>query len=138
MPKSIELSSQTPAEAKSILSENGKPVLILYHMTMCPHCVALAPAWKEAEKKLGRTGITLVKIEYSYMGLLPASLRNIRGFPTIQVLENGKVKDEYVGDRSAESIVQFAKSHAATSVAVPKKSTTTVKKPAAKRAAKTT
>ena len=34
------------------------------------------------------------------------------GFPTLQVLEQGRVKDEYAGDRSLQSIVAFALDHA--------------------------
>ena len=80
---------------------------------MCPHCVALQPTWNTVREQLGANGgIILAEVEYEHMSMLPASLRNIRGFPTIQMLQNGRVKDEYSGDRSTQSIVDFALSYA--------------------------
>lgn len=111
MPKSVDIGSKRPEEVKELLAAD-KPILMLYRMQMCPHCIALQPTWNDVKKRLARdNGLVIAEVEYQYMGLLPSNLRNIRGFPTIHVIEKGKVTDEYNGDRSLDSIVSFAKSH---------------------------
>lgn len=115
MPKSVEIATQTPGDVKKLLSHNdAKPrtILMLYKMNMCPHCIALEPTWKEVEAKLARDpSILVTKVEYSNMNLLPRGMTDVRGFPSIVVIKHGKVAEEYNGDRSCDSIVQFAKSH---------------------------
>lgn len=87
------------------------PTLTLFHMNTCPHCVALMPEWNNVKKTLALKKIPCLTIEYHQMAHLPASLQNISGFPTIQVVKNNRVVEEYRGDRSHDSILQFALSH---------------------------
>lgn len=141
MTKTIDIGTQRPEEVKSFLSQD-RPILMLYRMNMCPHCVALQPTWKDVEKRLARESrITLAEVEYQNMGNLPAYFRNIRGFPTIQVIQNGKIRDEYFGDRNVDSILSFARSFMApvseaTSAATTKKAST--QKPTKKAASPAT
>lgn len=115
-----------------------KPMLMLYYASWCGHCQALHPTWEALKKKLEtQSGILVGEVEYSNMQSLPMDLQNIRGFPTIQVLQKGKVKTEYQGDRNLNSLLQFALGHASVPVTrskpVAKK---LVAKPAAKPRAK--
>lgn len=121
MPKSVDIGTQRPDDIKTLLSAE-RPILMLYRMQMCPHCVALHPTWMDVRKRLSRdNGIMLAEVEYQHMSMLPSSLRNIRGFPTIQLIQNGKVKDEYFGDRSADSIIDFARNFVKSSASTPAK-----------------
>lgn len=97
------------------------PTLTLFHMNTCPHCVALMPTWNNVKKTLDMKNIPCVSIEYRQMSQLPPILQNISGFPTIQIIKNNKVIDEYRGDRSHDSIVQFALSHVHTPPVPPTK-----------------
>jgi thioredoxin-like negative regulator of GroEL len=112
MPKSVDLGTKRPEEVKEVLGSD-KPILMLYRMQMCPHCIALQPTWADVKRRLGRDkGLLVAEVEYQHMSLLPSALRNIRGFPTIQVVQKGRVRDEYNGDRSTDSIVAFARAFA--------------------------
>lgn len=108
----MEILSGDVESTKKLLKDK-RPCLILYHMTLCPHCQILKPTWEKVKRKLkSANGLQVAEVEYSNLSALPAQLRQIRGFPTIQMIENGKVKQEYFGDRSMNSIIDFATSHA--------------------------
>lgn len=128
--KAIVLTSANKEQFKEVVKRD-QPLLMLYYASWCGHCQVLHPTWEALKKKVEKMdGIAIGEVEYANMQALPASLKNIRGFPTIQVLEKGKVKSEYQGDRRLDSLLAFAKSHAK-NVATPKKVTATpaVKKP---------
>lgn len=112
---------------------SNKPIMILFRMQTCPHCVAMKDAWEQAKLALSKeNGLQVAEVEYEYMNMLPPSLQNIRGFPTLQIIENKKVKNEYFGDRSFESILDFGMANAKKEVkAAPKKSAPAPKKKAA-------
>ena len=122
--KGIELTHTNPNDIKKIV--NGKyPVLMLYKMHGCPHCVALEPAWKSVKSELEKVdGIQCAEVEYRNMDMLPPAL-HVSGFPVIQVIEKGGVKAEYSGDRSSGSILLFASSF----VVPPKPKSKSVAKP---------
>jgi thiol-disulfide isomerase/thioredoxin len=139
--KAVELKKETKQDFMKNIKSNT-PSLVLYHAEWCPHCVALQPAWKDVKKELEKNqGIVVMEVEYTNMKLLPPQYQNIRGFPTIEVFNEGHVKSEYTGDRSKSSIVDFAVSHAKKVEKKPKASDKkkepakpAPKKPAAKKA----
>lgn len=133
--KCIEVKQQTAEKAGKALSDSV-PVLMLYRMEFCPHCVAMRESWMEVRKSLEKEkGIVVAEVEYSNMNILPTHLQNIRGFPTLQLIKNNKVHAEYSGDRSAKSIMDFALSYVPKAKEpAPKKAAAPRKKPAAKKA----
>ena len=75
------------------------------------------------------------------MGLLPENIRtSIAGFPTIQVLRQGKAIEEYMGDRTKDNLRDFINKYitapppSAPPVPSIKKSTTTPKTSASSKA----
>jgi len=136
--KAVELKKETKGDFIKHI-KGSTPSLVLYHAEWCPHCVALQPAWKDVKKELEKNpGIVVMEVEYTNMKLLPSQYQNIRGYPTIEVFNEGRVKSEYTGDRSKSSIIEFAVSHAkkVDKKQKPKAETTKPKnkKPAAKKA----
>lgn len=120
--------------------KHDKPMIMLYYASWCGHCQALHPTWEALKKKLElQNGIMVGEVEYSNMRALPAGLQNIRGFPTIQVLEKGKVKSEYQGDRRLDSLLDYAMTYSKVASKTPvkpaaaKKPVASPKKPAVKR-----
>jgi len=73
-------------------------------MKTCPYCILLKPTWDQIKHN-----VECYDVEYNDMHKLPAELQKVRGFPTIQVIDGKKVKSEYVGERSVEGILNFAK-----------------------------
>lgn len=111
--KNIVVDKKKPETVKSVI-ESETPVVVLFHASFCSHCLAMQPAWAAAKKKLARNpGIVCAQVEYASLEAMPKRLQGISGFPTIQILNKGKLKAEYAGDRSAASIVEFAEAHAA-------------------------
>jgi thiol-disulfide isomerase/thioredoxin len=87
----------------------GKPRLINYNTTWCPHSVRLEPEWDKVARLLKGTGIEVSNVKCDKIkGGCP---KQIKGFPTI-VLAHGSKTKEYQGARSAEAIVAFAKKYA--------------------------
>jgi hypothetical protein len=107
--KTLEITDKNKKKIETLL-KNKCPILILFYMNGCGHCTALEPIWNKIDSHLEKDkGIRLAKVEYKSMGLLPSELRkNIAGFPTIQILKQNKAISEYIGDRSENSILEFA------------------------------
>ena len=87
-----------------------KPVMMLYYANFCVHCNMMKPNWEEAKVVLAaENNLQVAEVEYSNLDLLPQNLKGVVGFPTIVLLQNGKVEQEYSGDRSAATIVEFGR-----------------------------
>lgn len=90
-----------------------KTYVVLYHMNGCPHCEYMRPSWEQAIAATARApGVHVAEVEYGMMGTLPPTMQQIRGFPTILVIRNGRPVAEYTGDRSASSLKQYILAHA--------------------------
>jgi protein disulfide-isomerase len=126
--KAIALSPKTKDNfVKTVKDET--PTLMLSYADWCPHCVALHPTWEQVKRKLAeQKGIHVVEVEYTHMELLPAALKNVRGFPTIQIVKKGRVSSEFQGDRNASAIMDFALQHASKTAKAPKEKTLKAKK----------
>jgi thiol-disulfide isomerase/thioredoxin len=90
-----------------------EPILVLLYMDGCGYCEMLKPAWKDAIKEINKDNIMIIgEVESKLSKDLPLKVKDsIKGYPTIQVLQNGKIKKTYEGDRSTNDIVNFAKKH---------------------------
>ena len=147
--KTLEINTKNKLKVEKLL-KSTKPAIILFYMNGCGHCIEFHPVWTLVAKELNKTpNIELAEVEYSSMGLLPENIRtSIAGFPTIQVLREGKAIEEYIGDRSKASLADFInKYNAPTSVPAPTSTSTSTStstkkqataKPATKKKAKTT
>jgi len=86
-----------------------EPIIVLYHMTTCGHCIALRPAWNDAVKDA--VNVKIAEIESAQMFDLPAQLQ-VSMFPTIVVVQEGRFIDEYHGDRTKQSLHIFMSKYA--------------------------
>jgi thioredoxin 1 len=85
--------------------QSKMPALVAFTSQNCGHCVRLKPAYEEAAKN---AKIVLAMVERSGAGNLPGKY-NVKGFPTIILFNGGEAVKEYQGDRSVQSLVDFAK-----------------------------
>ena len=91
---------------KSAVENFGNPrTCTYYYMNQCGHCKRFSPEWDNFVQSY--TGpVTLRKVEMSEAGD-DLDKYNIRGFPTILVVDNkGEFKD-YDGPRTSEALTKF-------------------------------
>ena len=91
---------------KSTVENFGNPsTCTYYYMNECGHCKRFAPEWDNFVQSY--TGpVTLRKVEMSEAGD-DLEKYNIRGFPTILVVDDkGEFKD-YDGPRTSEALTKF-------------------------------
>jgi thioredoxin-like negative regulator of GroEL len=101
----------TEAGKKFKKANKTQTYVILYHMSSCPHCIMMRPAWQAMLANVGPNCCT-AEVEYSHIDDLPESMRAIRGFPTIVAVRDAKTVAEYNGDRGEKSLAEFVKAHA--------------------------
>jgi thioredoxin 1 len=85
--------------------QSKMPALVAFTSQSCGHCVRLKPAFEEAAKN---AKIVLAMVDRGGAGNLPGKY-NVKGFPTIILFNGGEAVKEYQGDRSMQSLVDFAK-----------------------------
>ncbi len=87
------------------LSNNRE--LVFVHMNGCGHCEKLMPHW-DAAKSENKSSISMRKVEMSEKdGPKLVKEHNIKGFPTIILLDNGKKVKEYDGQRNKKGLLDF-------------------------------
>jgi thiol-disulfide isomerase/thioredoxin len=100
-------------KAIPVLFDSG-PIMVLLHMNGCGHCEMLKPAWKEATREINKEKglLPIAEIESEFSNQLPNAIReSILGYPTILIIQNGKKKKEYKGDRTKNDLVNFARNN---------------------------
>jgi len=104
----FEFNKDSEKDVHKILKQHNN-VTILYHSDMCGHCLKLMPLWKRASKKYDKSEeIAIINVEANNINLLQVKYKkNIEGFPTILKYKNGKLIDEYTGDRKTKSLNMF-------------------------------
>jgi thioredoxin-like negative regulator of GroEL len=134
MPHTVLASADAVKKFKK--ANKSQVYVVLYHMSGCPHCIMMRPAWEAMLQEMSRDYFT-AEVEYSHLDDLPESMRVVRGFPTIVAIQNcDKVVAEYNGDRGKTSLSAFVKSHAKKEVKKRPASAPAAVKPKAKPAKK--
>eukprot|EP00933_Yihiella_yeosuensis_P047306 TRINITY_DN43059_c0_g1_i1.p1 TRINITY_DN43059_c0_g1~~TRINITY_DN43059_c0_g1_i1.p1 ORF type:complete len:170 (-),score=29.30 TRINITY_DN43059_c0_g1_i1:53-562(-) len=92
-----------------------------YYAAACPHCTSLSPAWKEAAATYSGP-VRFRQIECADKNWQPVAENadlcgDINGYPTLKMFKGGKEVATYQGDRSAASLVDFAKQYENTAMA---------------------
>ena len=98
----------TPENFDSVV-DGSKNVFVQFFAPWCGHCKTLAPEWDVVASSFSQISDTLVaKVNADKYKAL-ASKYEISGFPTIKFFSKGSasVKDTYMGERTAESMVEY-------------------------------
>jgi len=109
--KLIKVNEKNKDKFKECVGKD-KPMLVLFYADWCPHCQVLKPTWNKIAEKLGKNKkIQVAQIEYSDMEYVPKKYKNIRGYPTIQMIKGGKIISEYDGMRTEQDIEAYIKKY---------------------------
>ena len=96
-----------------------KQIMCLYHWKYCGHCHSYMPTF---EKIAQRANFPVMRVELSVMQVLPKQY-NVPGFPVVVMYENGKKKDELVGNRAESDLHKFIMSNTKPTKPTPAKPT---------------
>ena len=91
----------TDSTIDEVLREN-RYVLIEFYAPWCGHCKKLQPEYERAAEMIGHQAV-IAKVDAT-VEKLAASKYDLQGYPTLLWIENGVVKEEYDGSRTAEDI----------------------------------
>ena len=88
---------------------DGKSV-VMFHAGWCGHCQATAPEFRKAATEMASAcpGMKIVMADGD-KNREALSEHGVRGFPTIRLYKDGQAGEEYSGNRTAKSFVDFAK-----------------------------
>ena len=96
---------------KELLSK--KVCLVGVFSKMCIHCQNMKSQWQYLKSKLKKSKCNglLLEIDADQLNYIDySSLSNsIKGFPSIMIFKNGKLKKDYKGDRTTNDMFKFFK-----------------------------
>jgi len=83
----------------------GKTIILFFH-PHCRHCISLKPTWEKMKEQNKDTKIVEVNAEHMDKFNHPIK-EHIRGYPQIFALNNGKIQDEFLKERTFENLNNF-------------------------------
>ena len=95
--------------SSSDLMNNQKKVFVLFYNKNCSHCQELKPTWDKVEAANGDAMTSIDLTNNSAENDALSKKFNITAFPTMLVIENGKVSETYNGGRSEEELKNYVK-----------------------------
>ena len=98
-------------EKDVIEASHQYPVLVDLWADWCPPCIVIAPIIKKVVEEY-ESDIALAKLEVDEgKNMKIAGQYQVRGFPTILLIQNGKEKARFSGAQSASFIEDFIEQH---------------------------
>ena len=88
--------------------ETGETFLLMFYADWCGHCKNTKPAYQTAAND---TEITFLLLNSETDGANEfMAQENVGGYPTIKKYKGTESLEDYLGDRSVESLIAFSKS----------------------------
>jgi len=79
--------------------------IIRYHATWCGHCKHMIPEWGKFESL--NKSVNIASVEYSIISKLSKKPKNLMGFPSVQLINNGKFIQDFKQERTAINFKNF-------------------------------
>ena len=94
---------------------------VLFFIPRCIHCVNMRSDWEKMKESLKRRkkNCNIYEINGENLHEINTPLKNnIDGFPTIMNIENGSMKESFMGERTMENMLGFVESNENTSLPI--------------------
>ena len=98
----------------------GRATVLFFHPT-CIHCIMMRKEWEKMKESLKRRkrNCNIYEINGEELQTINTPLKgNVDGFPTIMNIENGTMKESFMGDRTMEKLIEFAEKNENTSLPI--------------------
>jgi thiol-disulfide isomerase/thioredoxin len=92
---------------KYLEGNSGKKTMVFFKMDGCGHCKNMQPEWDKFEK----TSSVPTKTMVAGKNDKEAKKWDVKGYPTILMVEAGKVIDTFNGERNVAGLSGFANKH---------------------------
>jgi len=89
---------------------DGKVYFVKYYAPWCGHCKRLAPTWDELGDAMSGTNVVIAKVDCTVSKSVCTGA-GVQGYPTLKLVQNGKVKEDYRGSRDLTALKSFAAKH---------------------------
>jgi protein disulfide-isomerase-like protein len=86
---------------------DGKVYFVKYYAPWCGHCKRLAPTWDELADAVSGTNVVIAKVDCTVAKSVCTGA-GVQGYPTLKLVQNGKVKEDYRGAQASPPGPQFA------------------------------
>lgn len=99
-----------------LLSLNeSRPVLVMIQGSYCGYCTKMKPEYQKAADKVKKCKFTTIELDGKLESEQKLAKRldhilpiTIKGVPTVIAYKGGNFYKEYTGDRSEQSLIEFA------------------------------
>ena len=91
----------------------GRATVLFFHPT-CIHCIMMRKEWEKMKESLKhrKKRCNVYEVNGEMLNTINTPLKNnIDGFPTIMNIENGSMKESFMGERTMEKLLKFAESN---------------------------
>lgn len=90
---------------------NGGKKLVWFYADWCGHCKNMADSWNKASSKVNKSNDNkMIKINVGEDDIEQKRIvekYNIKGYPTILILQNGNIVSLYEGERDESSLISY-------------------------------
>ena len=85
------------------------PWLVWFYADWCGHCKEMEPEWDILEERCKNDKhLNIAKVKDTLKeSISPSMSNNVMGFPTIRYFNNGKLEEEYNGNRNNNAFLEF-------------------------------
>ena len=96
-------------ELRKLNQNIDKPFCMWFYADWCGHCKAMESEWHKLENKC-KGKYNLARVRDDFKDHVNGGVgMNVNGFPKIIALKNGRELNEFQGDRSVDSLMNFIK-----------------------------
>jgi thioredoxin domain-containing protein 5 len=86
----------------------NKKVLLLVYTTACGHCIKLKPVWDKVASKHTEKMVAIDASDTANSAVQAITSKfNVTAYPTMIVLDNGQVVEQYEGGRTEQELSAF-------------------------------